>query len=191
MLQKKYIRKFFLRLRKNLSEKEINCYSEMILEVLKKTNILSYQSYHIFLPIIENKEVNTKYIIEYLYQENKKIYIPKILNDNLISIKWEKDLLLKKGKWNIVEPFYNDNQYNISFEIIFVPMIVSDKFGNRVGYGKGFYDRFLQEQSFAKKVGLCLFDALDDEIETHSNDIKLDYLVTPCRMVSFSPKEVK
>ena len=191
MLQKKYIRKFFLRVRKNLSEEEINCYSKMIFKVLKKANFLSYKSYHIFIPIVENQEVDTNIIIQYLSENHKKIYVPKMVENNIISIEWKKELKLIKNKWNIFEPDFVENQDEIMFDVIFIPMIAADKFGNRIGYGKGFYDRFLATQTNAKKIGLCFFDAINEEFETNPFDIKLDYLATPLRIVSFSENEVK
>lgn len=191
MLQKKYIRNFFLRIRKNLSEEEVNCYSEMIFTVLKEENFLSYKSYHIFIPIVENKEVNTHFILHYLLKNKKKMYVPKIVNNDIVSIEWNETTELVKNKWNIFEPYSTENQCKKTFDVIFIPMLACDKHGNRIGYGKGFYDRFLATQPFAKKIGLCFFDELNDVFETNAFDIKLDYLATPLRIVSFTENEVK
>ena len=67
-----------------------------------------------------------------------------------------------------------------------MPLIIADKFGNRVGYGKGYYDRFLKKcDKEIIKVGLCFFDVIEKIVDITVNDIKLNYCVTPNKIIKF------
>ena len=94
--------------------------------------------------------------------------------------------VLKLNSWSILEP---ENGIQISdeqIEVVFIPLVAFDKKGNRVGYGKGFYDGFLKKCSKNTiKIGLSFFDAeiLIDDIEPH--DIPLNFCVTPNKIYTF------
>lgn len=71
-------------------------------------------------------------------------------------------------------------------EVVFVPLLAFDKQGNRVGYGKGFYDRFLKQcKTDVVKIGLSLFDAEEEIEDVLENDIPLDYCITPNKIHEF------
>jgi len=94
-----------------------------------------------------------------------------------------------KNKWNILEPKYSNKTNNKDLEVVFIPLIICDFKGNRIGYGKGFYDKFLAKCSKSiLKIGLNFFEPILEEIINEKHDITLDYLVTPSRIVSFLPK---
>ena len=86
-------------------------------------------------------------MIDLINDKNKIIIIPKINGFNLKHYIYENNLSIKKNHLGIPEPS-NGNHAKINLiEVVFVPLIVSDKFGNRVGYGKGYYDRFLKKKT--------------------------------------------
>jgi 5-formyltetrahydrofolate cyclo-ligase len=65
-----------------------------------------------------------------------------------------------------------------SIDVVFVPLVAADRFGNRIGYGKGFYDRFLKKcRPDVLKIGLSFFTPLETKIDTNSNDIGMDYII--------------
>ncbi|MGC4022748.1 MAG: 5-formyltetrahydrofolate cyclo-ligase, partial [Cyclobacteriaceae bacterium] len=71
-------------------------------------------------------------------------------------------------------------------DIVIVPLLAFDAAGNRVGYGKGFYDQFLKTcRKDCKKIGLSLFEASQDLISNEEHDVKLDYAITPKGVTSF------
>ena len=94
--------------------------------------------------------------------------------------------LLKPNSWNIPEP---ENGISISdeqIEVVFIPLVTFDEKGNRIGYGKGFYDRFLKNCSKDTiKIGLSFFEAENFIIENTSHDVALDYCITPNQVYSF------
>jgi 5-formyltetrahydrofolate cyclo-ligase len=70
--------------------------------------------------------------------------------------------------------------------VVFVPLLAFDKQGNRVGYGKGFYDRFLANcKPETIKIGLSFFEVENEIADVFNNDIELDYCVTPNKIYTF------
>ena len=69
-------------------------------------------------------------------------------------------------------------------DLVIVPLLAFDKKGYRVGYGKGFYDRFLQN-SKTLKIGLSFFAPTEEIIDVHLNDVRLDKCITPAGIIEF------
>jgi 5-formyltetrahydrofolate cyclo-ligase len=93
---------------------------------------------------------------------------------------------IKKNDYNIPEPIDGIEIPTSKIEVVFVPLLAFDKKGNRVGYGKGFYDRFLSEcNPETIKIGLSFFDSEELIEDVFENDVKLDYCVTPNTVFSF------
>jgi 5-formyltetrahydrofolate cyclo-ligase len=89
------------------------------------------------------------------------------------------------SEYGIPEPLEGIEIATSQIEVVFVPLLAYDSKGNRVGYGKGFYDRFLSQCSKdVIIVGLSFFEA-EDRIETNATDIPLDFIVTPEKIMSF------
>ena len=94
---------------------------------------------------------------------------------------------LKTNKWNVPEPVDGIQIPPNKIEVVFIPLMAYDTKGNRVGYGKGFYDRFLQQcNPDVIKIGLSLFEPEDKIEDVFENDIPLDYCITPNKIYSFS-----
>ena len=93
---------------------------------------------------------------------------------------------IKKNRYNIPEPIDGIVISNDKIDVVFIPLLGFDKAGNRVGYGKGFYDRFLADcKPETIKIGLSFFEAEDKITDIYENDIKLDYCVTPETIYTF------
>jgi 5-formyltetrahydrofolate cyclo-ligase len=92
-----------------------------------------------------------------------------------------KDLL--NNHYHIPEP-QKAKPFNGTPDMVIVPLLGFDKNGYRVGYGKGFYDRFLQGLT-TQKIGLSFFDAVEEIYDVHLNDIQLDKCITPSRILDF------
>ena len=100
--------------------------------------------YHIYNSILENNELNTYFLINFLSAKQKQIIVPKIQNNILLHFKIDDTTDFKLNNFGINEPI-NGTQINIEkIDIIFIPLIIFDLSGHRVGYGKGYYDRFLK-----------------------------------------------
>lgn len=191
-MTKSEIRKKYKSLRKSLSESEIDNRSLAISNELLKLSIWSKSFYHIFLTIEEQKEVNTEYILNILSGKDKNIVISR---SNFEDYSMSHFLLsdstkLKKNKYNIPEPIDGIEISISKIDVVFVPLLAFDINGNRVGYGKGFYDRFLEAcKSDTIKIGLSFFEAETESIDTSRNDIKLDYGITPAKIYKFNNPE--
>lgn len=184
---KKDLRKIYLEKRMALSKDEVNFLSEKIFDkFILQFNIIENQKFSIFLPISKFNEINTLEFIKFLWNKKLNVFIPKIIDKDLISVKFTSETVLIQNSWGILEPLSNQNEETV-FDYVITPLLYCDSFGNRVGYGKGFYDKFFQTiNSDAKKIGVNYFaptDIIDDISEL---DVKLDYLITPDEILSFS-----
>ena len=143
--------------------------------------------FHIFLSIEENKEIDTLPLITLLQGKDKNVVIPKVSGAaSMESYLLTDNTVLKKNKWHIPEPVDGIQIPEEKIDVVFIPLLAFDKQGNRVGYGKGYYDTFLAKcKPETIKIGLSLFDAEDGSIETYVNDVKLDYCVTPKKVYKF------
>ncbi|MGB5419630.1 5-formyltetrahydrofolate cyclo-ligase [Algibacter sp.] len=187
-MTKSALRKKYKMLRNGLSEKQKDNRSLSIANQLLKLPIWEFSFYHIFLAIEEKKEVNTDYILNILSGKDKNILISKsdfktggmthfLLTDNTV---------IKKNHWNIPEPINGIEIANDKIEVVFIPLLAFDKKGNRVGYGKGFYDRFLADcKPETLKIGLSFFEADEEITDIFDGDIGLDYCVTANKVYNF------
>jgi 5-formyltetrahydrofolate cyclo-ligase len=189
-MQKKEARKKFLKLRSLLSNNEILYKSEQIFLAWKKSILSEYDSYHIYLTISDKNEVDTSLILNYLWMNQKKVYCSKVNNNSLLHYELTPDTILKKNQWGIPEPIDQKNIFIQNIDCIFTPLLAYDILGNRVGYGKGYYDNFLKNYNFSTKVGLSFFDPIETIDDISSSDIPLDYIITPTYYSGF-PIEVK
>ncbi|MDN3491787.1 5-formyltetrahydrofolate cyclo-ligase [Winogradskyella bathintestinalis] len=187
-MTKKEIRLKYKTLRQSLSESQIDDYSLAIANQLLRLDIWSKSFYHIFLTIEEHKEINTDYILNILSGKDKNIIISK---SNFEDFSMNHYLLtdntrIKKNSYNIPEPVDGIEISSSQLEVVFIPLLVFDKFGHRVGYGKGFYDRFLANcKPETLKIGLSFFEAEQEVLEIEENDVSLDYCVTPNQIYRF------
>ena len=187
-MNKKDLRKKYKELRNDLSTDEIESLSLEIANELLQVPIWHHSFYHIFLSIEEHKEINTEYILNILAGKDKNIVIPKsdFEKTTLENYLLTDNTTLKKNKYNIPEPIDGIPIFKEQIDIVFVPLLAFDKKGNRVGYGKGFYDSFLNTcNEGTLKIGLSFFEAEDEIKDTHDGDIKLDYCVTPTQLYQF------
>jgi len=161
------------------------------LEIANKTldiNIWDFQNYHVFFPIEKHNEVDSKLIIQIIQGKDKNVILPKI---NLESKTIDSFLLtdstpLKTNHLGISEPINGIQINHDQIDLVFIPLLAFDHFGHRVGYGAGYYDKFLSECPNAIKVGLSYFDPINKIEDINSKDIKLDYCITPNKVYKFS-----
>jgi 5-formyltetrahydrofolate cyclo-ligase len=187
-VKKSELRKKYKALRQNLSQTQIEDFSLDIANQLLKLDVWNFSCYHIFLSIEEQKEINTDYILNILAGKDKNIVISK---SNFEDFSMKHFLLtdntkIKKNTYNIPEPIDGIEIKSSQLEVVFVPLLAFDNLGHRIGYGKGFYDRFLIScKPETLKIGLSFFEAEGKAFEASRNDIKLDYCVTPNEVFQF------
>ncbi|WNH13795.1 5-formyltetrahydrofolate cyclo-ligase [Thalassobellus suaedae] len=187
-MTKSELRKTYKTLRNNLSENDIDECSLAIANQLLKLPIWEYVFYHIFLAIEEQKEVNTDYILNILSGKDKNILISKSDFDtgDMTHFLLTDSTVIKKNKYNIPEPIDGIEISSDKIDVVFIPLLAFDKKGHRIGYGKGFYDRFLAGcKPKTIKIGLSFFEAEIEIVDVYESDIKLDYCVTPEQVYRF------
>ncbi|MFD2563359.1 5-formyltetrahydrofolate cyclo-ligase [Aquimarina rubra] len=183
------LRKKYKKLRAELSEEEIDDLSVAVANNLLKLPIWEQSFYHIFLSIQKQKEINTEFILHILQGKDKNIVVSKsnFENNTLEHILLTDATILKVNSWGIPEPIDGIPIAEEKIEVVFVPLLAFDHRGNRVGYGKGFYDKFLSKcNAEVIKIGLSFFTPEEKIGGILSTDIGLDYCVTPSKFYTFN-----
>lgn len=186
---KKELRAQYKTLRQQMTDDVIEEKSLAIANRLLQLDIWDKTFFHLFLTIKEQKEVETEFILHILAGKDKEVVVAKSNFDTLEMTNFllTDNTKFQKNEYNIYEPIDGIEVPISKIEVVFVPLLAYDIKGNRVGYGKGFYDKFLSQcKEDVIKVGLSFFDpeeSIDDVFE--SGDIRLDYCVTPTTNYSF------
>ncbi len=186
-MNKAQLRKDYKTRRQQLSSSEIEEFSLQIANQALQLSIWEQTYYHIFLPIESHKEVNTEYIMHILQGKDKSIVVSKseFETGELKHFLLQENTVIKLSKHGIPEPVDGIEIPAEKLDIVFVPLLAYDKKGNRIGYGKGFYDRFLANcNPNAIFVGLSFFSP-EKEIPFEKTDIPLHYCITPTKVFSF------
>ena len=191
MNTKQELRNYWLEKRSNLTEPQKNIFSHQIKDLFTAKFVLhSIECIHVFLPVVEKCEVRTWSLIQYLLEKYPQIkvcapIISDIKNRKMDSILLERNTSYTKNKWGIDEPTTGATVKPDAIDIVLIPLIVFDYQGHRLGYGGGFYDRYLANCTKAKKIGLSFFDSIDKIPEINTYDIKMDFCVTPKTVYTF------
>jgi len=185
---KKDLRYKYSTARTLISAQELLHYSLSISNRLLQLPIWDNSYYHLFLPISEKNEVDTSFILSILHGKDKNIVVPKIAGTSLLNhILLTDNTKLVKNDWGVPEPKEGIEVPIQKLDVVFVPLLAFDAAGNRVGYGKGFYDVFLNQcSSEVIKIGLSFFEAEEIISDVDRHDIKLDFCITPEKTYTFS-----
>lgn len=188
---KKELRIKYKALRSELSAETLEAKSLDIANQLlqiKQSDIWDKTYYHLFLTIQELKEIDTEFLLHILHGKDKEVVVSKC---DFATLGMTHFLLtdatrLQKNSYNIPEPVDGIEVPVSKIEVVFVPLLAFDTKGNRVGYGKGFYDIFLSACSVDTiKIGLSMFPPEESISDVTETDIKLNYVVTPQKVYAF------
>ena len=187
-MNKKDLRIKYKALRQEMTTDEVEDKSLAIANNLLQLNICEKIYYHLFLTIEEHKEIQTEFILHLLAGRDKEIVVSKSDFENAAMKHYllTDNTRLVKNHYGIPEPADGIEVPVEKLDVIFVPVLGYDVKGNRTGYGKGFYDRFLAGcRQDVIKVGLSFFEPEDIISDIDENDIPLDYCVTPKQVFEF------
>lgn len=187
-MNKTELRTQYKALRKNLSKVEIEEMSLAIANEVLALDIWDKTYFHVFLPIEEQKEVNTEFLLHLLTGKDKEIVISKsdFTTRKMTHFLLTDNTKIKKNEYNIPEPVDGIEVPSSKIQVVFVPLLAFDTKGNRVGYGKGFYDQFLAEcQPETIKIGLSFFEAENTITDVFEKDVQLDFCITPEKCYRF------
>ncbi len=184
---KKDLRVKILSLRNSLTTEYLSDQSLQLANTLLTLPIWNFSYYHLFLSISEKKEIDTSYILSILQGKDKNIVLPKIADDQTLKHFLLTDsTVIKHNNWGVPEPLDGIEVPITKIDVVFIPLLAFDTKGNRVGYGKGFYDIFLKEcNPDVIKIGLSLFEAEESIDDIAPDDVPLDYCITPNKVYSF------
>ena len=189
-MEKSALRKIYLEKRKNLPEEIwIQKCRQIKNQLFNYFDFSSIHTVHCFLPMAGKKEIDTWPIIKALQQKHIRVVVSK---SNLQNTSMEHYLLtptteIQNNAWGIPEPVSGETIAIHDIDMVMVPLLAFDHFGHRVGYGKGFYDRFLAQCIPAtRKIGLSLQSPVEKIEDAGPHDILLDYCVTPEKVWKFS-----
>ena len=179
-MTKEEIRKKIKEKRLLLSKEERKKLSEKIEERLtaKLTNVRSFLFYYPF-----KNEVSLLNLAEKLIKAGKIIAFPKTEGKEIVPIIVKNLSELIPGRFSIPEPPYNPKNVLKEIEMAFIPGIAFDLKCFRIGYGGGFYDRFLAKWKVRTKIGICFDFQIVEEIPTDPYDIPMDIVVTEKREI--------
>lgn len=190
-MNKAELRKLYLSKRSALDVQSLLLRNEQIKDLfLAYFHDFKIEAIHTFLPIPGKNEINTKPILDALRRKNPKLKVV-VSKSNLETFEMTSYLLqestvLEVNRWGIPEPIEGVPFDDVKIDIILMPLLIFDKSGQRVGYGKGFYDRFLKKcRPGALKVGLSLEPPVHSIGDTDPNDVVMNYCVTPERVYDF------
>ena len=189
ILKKDAARKIYLKKRQDLSSSEFEENSSFLIqntiELIKKYEL---KFIHCFLPIHTKDEINTLPIIQYCWKNNIKVVVPvsNFEEGVMRNAAFNPDTKTKQTKYNITEPIDPIWIENDNIDLVITPLLAFDTKGYRVGYGKGFYDRFFASlHKDVKKIGISLFSPCEVVEDINEHDVPLTCCVTPNKYYSF------
>ena len=179
--KKKNLRNKILSIRDSLNIKEKEIMDNKIFNELISTDLYK-KAKSIFIYLSFGTEIDTNKIINNALQDKKEVYIPKIYktDKSMKAIRLSSFEDLKENSMGILEPI-DDNNFieKEEIDLIIVPGVVFDFEGNRIGYGGGYYDRYLEPiKDVRNKVVLAYDLQIIDSIEPETHDITFDYIIT-------------
>jgi len=176
---KKILRSNILKIRDSLSPEEISRRSRLIEERLFADEFFKDAGTVAFY-IPKGNEVDTKNIIERALKEGKEVLVP-VTNTKVLMCKFSSFDDLIPGKFGVPEPKHHEPKDH-SAEVVLVPGVVFGKCMHRIGYGKGYYDKYFKS-SKAYRIGICYDFQVMDKLPKHEHDIAMNRIITDKRLI--------
>lgn len=144
-------------------------------------------SVHTYLPLRKRREIDTWPIIETLWKQNKRVRVPALSRNmpEMECIELESGDELELAQWGLEEPVVKRRAPPENLDVAIVPLLCFDVHGHRVGYGKGYYDRFFEKATRCTRIGLSLFGPETPIDDIDEMDVPLHMCVTPERVYVF------
>lgn len=185
-MEKKLVRKEILNMRNNMSNEKRILKDKLIYNLFINSDLYK-KAKDIFIYVSFGSEVNTHEIIKKAIIDKKNIYVPKIdmRKKEMIAVKIYSITELNVNNYGILEPINVDkDKIANDFDIIVMPGVAFDENGNRIGYGGGYYDKYLEKNIFkAKKVALAYEEQILERIESDFHDIKVDFIINTKKII--------
>ncbi len=176
-MEKTEIRKLIKKKRADMSKAEVLAKSAVICSHFLKSELYkAAKTIMLYMPL--DNEADTTEIMSTAFRDGKRAVLPVTDSENKIMPYYvTEDTQFKAGRFSVSEPQEAQPADSKGIDLVIVPGISFDRFGNRVGFGKGCYDGFLNKIN-AVKIGACYEFQICDQIPTDSYDVKMDYIIT-------------
>ena len=187
---KNQLRQKIKQLRREMPAHEIFHKSHRASQIFLSTDIYK-NARQIMLYSRLGNETDTSEIINAAFADGKRLVFPVTERTTGIITPFyaDKNTVFEKGNFSVSEPVGTQVADTSKTDVIIVPGIAFDKSGNRIGYGKGCYDKFLKTSN-AIKIGFCYDFQICDYIPCDKHDIKMDFLITENEIIEISPKTI-
>ncbi|MEO6723593.1 MAG: 5-formyltetrahydrofolate cyclo-ligase [Ferruginibacter sp.] len=186
------IRPVYIAMRNGLTPAERNKMDDLILIQFQRLEIDIPSLIMTYSPIRKSNEFDPQVITDYCYFKNpgQQLFYPVMIESmadpQLISVIVDDETVFHVNKYGIEEPVDGIDMFPTEIDLVLVPLLAFDKRGNRVGYGKGYYDRFLTQcRKDCLKIGFSYFEPISHIDDVNRTDIKLDYCITPETIYQF------
>ena len=185
------LREIYREKRKLISAPEKIKLTDLLLINFQKINLPFISCVHTYLAMYDKNEFDTQQIIAYLKFRNPGLLVcvPRInkATSQMENFIYKEDMEVEINKFGIKEPSDGEKIDAFNIDLVLTPLLSFDTAGNRVGFGKGFYDKlFSQCRSDVIKIGLSFFEATEIVEDTNQFDVPLNYCVTPKKVYNFS-----
>ena len=188
-MTKANIRKEFKKKRLEISDQDLLKWEDLILIRFQEMEIDIADTIMVYSPMNNVKEFDPEYLVEYCSFKNPALNVayPVINNDGkMVAISVDADTAFAEHSFGMKEPVNGDPIFPEMIDLVIVPLLAFDKRGYRVGYGKGYYDKFLQEcRPDCLKIGVSFFEPVENIDDIHDGDVKLNYCITPFKTYAF------
>ena len=189
-MTKNQLRTIYKEKRKEISSKDIEKFNDLILINFQKINLHFIKCIHTYLSSLKLREPDTSKMIQYLQFKNPglKVVVPKIdiHSGKMHHFHFDETAELINNAYGIDEPDSGNKVAEQEIDLALVPLLAFDRNGFRVGYGKGYYDKFLSKcRKDTIKIGLSFFEPVDEIEDINQFDISLNYCITPQQLFIF------
>ncbi len=184
-MNKVELRQQYLAKQKMLSAEDRDSASKRIADLFfSRFDLRSVRVLHCFVAIEKFNEINTRLIFAKLWRDFPEIetVVPRVdpKLDAIQSLRFTRETELVRNAWGIEEPAHDELVETQNIDIVLVPGLCFDRQGHRVGFGKGYYDRFLKTcRADCVKIGLSHFEPVEKIDDIHDGDVQLDFVITP------------
>ncbi len=189
-MTKEQLRNIYKQKRKEISTSDIEKFNDLNLINFQKISLPFVSYVHTYLSSLRLREPDTAPVIRFLQFKNPDlaVVVPKIdiHSGEMTHVNFEETAEVINNRFGIDEPKEGSTVAEPEIDLVLVPLLAFDKAGFRVGYGKGYYDKFLSKcRQDVLKVGFSFFEPVDEIEDINQFDIPLNYCVTPQNLFIF------
>lgn len=189
-MNKTELRKIALKKREQLGEKQGVEMLSKVLEHFSEFDFSNIKIVHVYLPIKRKHEMDTFKVIDFLraHKPSLLIVVPRsnFKSLEMENVVYDEHTILEENEYGILEPMNGEVIDDNKIDLVICPLLTFDKRGYRVGYGKGFYDRFLEKcRGDVVKIGLSYFEPEEKIEDINDTDVSLDYVISSSRLWKF------